>query len=346
MSWEDQGRQEHAWFGHGTAPTRPDDSDTADGAPESLGKRIAAVAHGAIASLPPARRRRAEAQNDAGGLARLTEAMTAWVRGSALDQAGFADRFFSRAADDPVVQTLHSAALGAALATNHAGLRDAAEELAGAMQTIGLDQWPRFLADVGQRIAQTAPGAKQSQQVAEAALAGVLSDAGPAVEAPGTAGATPAQTLQAAEEAAYDLSPNDCSHAVWELLKRTGSPEEPYRTANDFMSMVAKPDSGWRQVTVDEASRLANEGKVVIGGLAVPGDNGHILVVTPGPLRPAGGFKAGKDWILPTPDKYPPAMSGSSNNDWPGTRSRGEKTVYDAWRSKDYPKVTFWTRQL
>ena len=54
MSWEDQGRQEHAWFGHGTAPTRLDDTDTADGATGSLGQRIAVVAYGAIASQPPA----------------------------------------------------------------------------------------------------------------------------------------------------------------------------------------------------------------------------------------------------------------------------------------------------
>jgi hypothetical protein len=81
MSWEDQGRQEHGWFGNGTAPKK---FAVAAGAREIFGRnelaqRIRAVAYGALGALPRALRARLAAQYDAGSLARLTEVMTATV---------------------------------------------------------------------------------------------------------------------------------------------------------------------------------------------------------------------------------------------------------------------------
>ena len=151
MSWQDQGRQEHGWFGHGTAPERADGSDAAEGAPGTLDQRLLAVSNGAIAALSPPLRKQAEAQYHDGILSRLTEAMTAWVRGSRLDQGAFADRFFGRSADDLVVQNLRDAALGVASATSHAEMREAAEKLADAMKATGLDRWPRFVTDAQAR---------------------------------------------------------------------------------------------------------------------------------------------------------------------------------------------------
>ena len=151
VSWEDQGRQYHMWFGHGTAPERLGGSDTDGSASVGLGQRLLVLANGAIAVLSPSLRKRAEAQYHAGTLAHLTAAMTAWVRGNRLDQASFADRFFGRAADDPVVQKLRDATLGAASATSHMGMREAAEKLADAMKATGLDRWPRFVADAQAR---------------------------------------------------------------------------------------------------------------------------------------------------------------------------------------------------
>jgi len=81
----------------------------------------------------------------------LKEATTAWLRATALDQATFAARLFGRGADDPVVRDLHRAALGAATATSQDDLRDAAEKVTRAMQTVGTDQWPRFVADAAER---------------------------------------------------------------------------------------------------------------------------------------------------------------------------------------------------
>ena len=79
----------------------------------------------------------------------MTGAMTAWSAN--VSDGDFAARFFGRAADDPAVEKLRGAALDIRSASTHAELRDAAEKVAGAIRTIGLDRWPRFLADAQAR---------------------------------------------------------------------------------------------------------------------------------------------------------------------------------------------------
>jgi hypothetical protein len=152
MSWEDQGRQEHGWFGSGKGPEKPRNASSVGMfGPGELAQRIQAVAYGSIGALPQGLRAHASAQHDAGNLARLTDAMTAWVGGTRLSRAEFADRFFGRAARDPVVEKLHDAVLDVASATSHAELRQASEKVANAMQAVGLNGWPRFLADAVER---------------------------------------------------------------------------------------------------------------------------------------------------------------------------------------------------
>ena len=152
MSWKDQGRQYHMWFGRGTAPDKgkkatPDRSMIGS----STDDRVLALAYGAIAVLPASLRRQAEAQYQRGTLPRLKEAMAAWIKGTRLDRATFANRFFGREVDDPVVQRLHLAAVGAATATNHDDIREAASQLADAIKEVGIDQWPRFVAEASSR---------------------------------------------------------------------------------------------------------------------------------------------------------------------------------------------------
>ena len=155
MSWEDQGRQYHQWFGHGTAADK-------DAAPDPAVTRMTgqdralAVAYGAIAALPAHLRARAEAQYQRDTLPQLKVALTAWVMGTALDRDIFAMRLIGRTADDPVVVAVHAAALAAAMADRHVHLRDAGVHLAAAMQRIGIDRWPGFVADAAERA--VAPG--------------------------------------------------------------------------------------------------------------------------------------------------------------------------------------------
>lgn len=178
--------------------------------------------------------------------------------------------------------------------------------------------------------------------VADATPPGARSDTAETAEAPvPLPGAT--VRLKADEEAAYDASPDDCSGAVRVLLQRQKI-AFAFGNANDFMARVAQPGSGWRRVTLEEASRLANEGKVVVGGKAEPGGHGHVLAVMPGPWQHAGGFMAGGKQIHSSAESYPPAMSGSLGP-YEGAHSRGEKTVYDAWSKKDFGDVTYWAHE-
>jgi hypothetical protein len=77
--------------------------------------------------------------------------MTAWVRGSKMDAGAFASHFFGRAADDPVVATLRAAVSEASFATTQAHLAKASGDLAEVMKAVGLDRWPRFVADAQAR---------------------------------------------------------------------------------------------------------------------------------------------------------------------------------------------------
>jgi hypothetical protein len=54
MSWEDQGRQYHEWFGHGTAPVKLKPIVEKDGATteHDLETRLRTVVHGVIGALP------------------------------------------------------------------------------------------------------------------------------------------------------------------------------------------------------------------------------------------------------------------------------------------------------
>jgi hypothetical protein len=273
MSWEDQGRQYHMWFGHGTAPGK---SSTGGADPSVTGKstadRVQALAYGAIALLPAAQRRQAEAQYRNGTLPRLTAAMSAWMRGTRLDQATFADRFFGRSADDHVVRSLHSAALDAATATSQADIREAAGKLAEAMQAVGLYQWPSFVADAEERARDPAtvaaieksrqppdPGRDAIQPVypVETGLgigaAGIIGGAAAAARAVG--GAILKQVLPKNRSPTGDTAANAAKPE--NIVRNTGKKAEPPNP-----SLPAKPDDllaqGWKETSHPGAAELGH----------------------------------------------------------------------------------------
>lgn len=153
---------------------------------------------------------------------------------------------------------------------------------------------------------------------------------------------TAAARLTAAGKLGYATFPNDCSHSVWLMMQQMGI-NEPYRVANAMMNHMASRGSGWRQVTLAEAAELANTGKVVVGGLAAASGSGHVVMVMPGRMRPAGGFPMRSGKPLPPSGLYPPSASGAASS-WPGAHSAGEKTVRDPWTAPDWRRVTFWTK--
>ncbi len=153
MSWQDQGRQYHEWFGHGTAPVKLKPIVDKDGSTveDSLEERLRTVAHGTIGALPRPLRRQVESQFQYGTLSKLTEAMASWIYGSKMDDVSFAHHFFGRHVDAPVVGFLRSAVSETVGATTRPQLAAASEHLADAIQAIGVDSWPRFVADAVKR---------------------------------------------------------------------------------------------------------------------------------------------------------------------------------------------------
>jgi len=153
--------------------------------------------------------------------------------------------------------------------------------------------------------------------------------------------------LQAARTA-YAFDPNDCNVAVWKYLQLTGQtingtdPKGPAPLANDMLDRLAAAGSGWHVVSLEDGITLANHGKVVIGGEKEKG-HGHVVALLPGPLQNAGGFK-NQHGVLMQPGSvlYPPALSASSA-DYPGTRSFGDKTVYDPFSPKQWSNVSWYT---
>ena len=266
MSWEDQGRQYHMWFGHGTAADKSRKAAPGSSAVgQSTADRVLALAYGALASLPAARRGQAEAQYNNGTLPRLKEAMTAWLRATALNGADFASRLFGRNADDPVVRDLHSAALRAATATSHDDLRDAAGKLARAMEAVGIDRWPHFVADAQERARNPAtqdaiersrqpPGPGRDAIRPVYPLETLLPGMG-AKRAIGVARATGGALLR-------QFLPESRSPTANAGKPESMASDVNKQTETPGLSLPAKPDDlltqGWKETTHPEAAKLGH----------------------------------------------------------------------------------------
>ncbi len=99
-----------------------------------------------------------------------------------------------------------------------------------------------------------------------------------------------AELSQTAKEG-HRLYHDYCNQSVIYVIRPHGDPAQKMVTANDLIATMAAGKNGWHEVSMQEASRLADQGKVVVGGLAEPG-HGHVVIVIPGPVKPAGDFEA------------------------------------------------------
>ena len=153
---------------------------------------------------------------------------------------------------------------------------------------------------------------------------------------------TAVEKLKSVANEAYSLYPNSCSHAVWHVIKQY-IPDRVYVTANPLL-LYLECDPRWKRVKVDELEKYANEGLLIIGGLAET-PNGHVVVVYPGKAKMAGGYQftqGGKVQTVRARGPYALVMSRSMGN-WPGGMSKGDKTVLDPWGSNEkFSKVRFW----
>jgi len=154
----------------------------------------------------------------------------------------------------------------------------------------------------------------------------------------------PVKKLKEAADEAYKLYPNSCSHSAWYVIKQY-IPDQAYSPANVLLPHLAH-NSRWKRVVVNELEKYVNEGVLIVGGLADPKGNGHVVVVYPGKAKMSGGYGASIDGETQQARPRGPfarVMSTSISRNWPGTMSNGDKTVWDPWGSdKKFSKVTFY----
>jgi hypothetical protein len=152
---------------------------------------------------------------------------------------------------------------------------------------------------------------------------------------------------------AYKLYPTNCSGSVYWVIINLVDPAMPALQANQMLEYFANPKNGWQQVAdFHTASTLANNGKVVVAGKA-EAVHGHVIIVLPGPWKPAGGYAAinrdGQPFTTRRFGLFPPAMSTAwstpGTKPWAGAMSNGDKTIYDPWSDPtEFKAVTFWTK--
>ena len=161
-----------------------------------------------------------------------------------------------------------------------------------------------------------------------------------------------ADALTAACDEAYTYGPaaTSCSHAVWYVIQKLINKQETFRKANELIDyMIASKD--WREVTLEYGWKLANEGKVVVGGKK-DSPNGHVIVIYPGTKIGGGGYKynfknkiTGKleQLVMRSHGLLPRCLSRSMGA-WPGSLSKGDKSVFDPWGNDiAFKQVKFWT---
>ena len=256
----------------------------------------------------------------------------AWNAAANLPRDAFRQKFLEPFSSDTTVDLLRGAAQTMVAAKTTQELGAAGVALTKGMLEVSLDRWPRFLADADNRASAASSGAaSRPYQVAQL-------DTHTATD--GTTAADPAAQLVAAAHAAYPNFKNDCSGFVHAVLIRMGYTDEPSLTANEFMDHVQQPESKWERVSMQEATALAKQGKVVVAGRAESHGSGHIEIVGPDNPRSAGGINGGR--IIP--GSYPEALSGSAST-WPGSRSDGNNTVRDGWSESEFHDVTFWVQK-
>jgi hypothetical protein len=108
---------------------------------------------------------------DARRLGQLRQAMTAWTGARSLSDAAFRARFLDPSTSGAAVGKLRAAAEGVSGATTQKDLAAASADLAGAMQSVGLEKWPGFLKDAAER-------AQGGTKLAQAVTPNTATDAG------------------------------------------------------------------------------------------------------------------------------------------------------------------------
>ncbi len=121
MAWQDQGRQYHQWFGHGTA---------ADGGSPEAKDTAVKIAYSALGSLPPPVRTAYEGWINRGGLQQLAAVLPAWVAGSSLPEAEFHRSIFGEVGRQSFSQLAQAVGQALVASTDSSSIKVAGERFA------------------------------------------------------------------------------------------------------------------------------------------------------------------------------------------------------------------------
>lgn len=143
---------------------------------------------------------------------------------------------------------------------------------------------------------------------------------------------------------AHSVAPKNCSGAVKHFAKSLGI-YLPDRKANELIEYM---QANWVVVTAAQAQDYADKGRFVVAGKK-DATNGHVVVVLPGGMIDSGGYEYVKDGQTKTAanhGKFPRACSTALGS-WPGAKSNGDKSVFDAWgNATSYSAVKYWLAPL
>jgi hypothetical protein len=124
---------------------------------------------------------------------------------------------------------------------------------------------------------------------------------------------------------------DNCSGSVREVANKLGFALGGAQ-ANDQVEYM---EENWREVSMDDAKKLADNGKLVIAGLAEP-KNGHVAIVVKG----NGIQREGKTW----PNVAGGSLGTKEAKETPRKAySEGGNTIRDAWGAKKRDQVKFYT---
>ena len=147
---------------------------------------------------------------------------------------------------------------------------------------------------------------------------------------------------------AYSKYQGNCSGAVKYVARQMGY-DLPDYTANGLVDYFNIPANGWARGTADQAQQAADKNRLVVAGKR-DSPNGHLVVVMPGGKVASGGYfytdNQGKVQKAANHGFYPRALSTSLGT-WPGAKSKGDKSVFDAWGNlQNYLTVLYWFSPL
>ena len=144
-TWQYQGRQEHGWFGDGTAPDSGKKQPPDKPSPAALAQRIHDVGHTLVAGLPASKRYHPAAKLGLDDHARLDRLLSATLQALPAGGPAIARHVFGVAPDTPGIDGFVRAARLLRDASGSPDIRAATDAIGRAAQDIGLDRFKPFL---------------------------------------------------------------------------------------------------------------------------------------------------------------------------------------------------------